>query len=121
MPPREDAMGALFDRAQGAKAKCNEAASEGTSRRFEKKKNNKRKGGEYVAAIECKPGKAPEDDSHHFFDDLLEKLCPNHAYPVKHLLKNCGLAKRWFGNNPSRRPPPREKSKEIFSKLTAVL
>ena len=74
-----DAVGALFDRAQGTKAKHDEAAGEGTSRCFEKRKNNKRKGGEYVAAMECMPGNTPEDDSPHFFDDLLEKPCPNHA------------------------------------------
>ena len=52
--------------------------------------------------MERKPGKAPEDDSPRFFDDLLEKPCANHAYPIKHLLKNYGLAKRWFGNNARR-------------------
>jgi hypothetical protein len=98
----EDAVSALFDRAQGMKAKRDEAAGEGTSRCFEKKKSNKCKGGEYVTAGERKPSKAPEDDSPRFFDDLLEKSCPNHAYPVKHLLKNCGLAKRWFGSNATR-------------------
>jgi hypothetical protein len=52
--------------------------------------------------VERKPGKVPKDDSPCFFDDLLEKPCPNHAYPVKHLLKNCILAKRWFPNNARR-------------------
>ena len=75
----EDPVGAHFDRVQGTKAKRDEAAGEGTSRHFEKRKNNKCKGGEYVAAVERKPGKAPEDDSPCFFDDLLEKPCPNHA------------------------------------------
>jgi len=90
----EDAAGALFDR--------DEAAGEGTSRCFEERKNNKRKGGDYVAAVERKPGKVPEDNSTRFFDDLLEKPCPNHTYPVKHLLKNCGSAKRWFGSSTGR-------------------
>ena len=85
----EDVVGALFDRAQGTKAKRDKAASESTSRRFEKRKNNKHKGGEYIASVERKPGKAPEDDSPRFFDDLLEKPCPNHADTIKHLLKNC--------------------------------
>jgi len=40
----KDAVGALFDRAQGTKAKHDEAAGEGTSRCFEKWKNNKGKG-----------------------------------------------------------------------------
>ena len=110
-------MGALFDRAQGTKAKRDKAASESTSRRFEKRKNNKHKGGEYIASVERKPGKAPEDDSPRFFDDLLEKPCPNHAYPVKHLLKNCGLAKRWFCNNAKRgeqkkKPEPEDAAKK---------
>jgi hypothetical protein len=25
------------------------------------------------------------------FKKLLEKACPNHAYPIKHKLKNCGM------------------------------
>ena len=49
--------------------------------------------------MERMPGNAPEDDSPHFFEDLLEKPCPNHAYPIKHLLKDCSLAKRWFGDS----------------------
>ena len=95
----EDAVGEIFDRAQGGKAKRDEAAGEGTSGHPGEKKNNKRKGGgEYVAAVEHKAGKAPVDVSPRFFDDLLEKPCPNHAYPVKHALKNCGLARKWFDN-----------------------
>jgi hypothetical protein len=92
--PRVRSSTVLFDR--------DEAAGKGTSRCFDERKNNKRKGGDYVAAVECKPGKVPEDDSTRFFDDLLEKPCLNHAYPFKHLLKNCGLAKRWFGSSAGR-------------------
>jgi hypothetical protein len=62
-------VGVLFDHAQGTKVNRDVAAGKGTSRRFEKKKYNKRKGGEYVAAVECKTSKASEDDSPRFFDD----------------------------------------------------
>ena len=29
------------------------------------------------------------------FEKLLEGSCPNHAFPIKHLLKDCSLM-RWF-------------------------
>ena len=30
------------------------------------------------------------------FDKLLEGPCPNHAFPVKHMYKDCSLMKRFF-------------------------
>ena len=64
-----------------------------------KKKNKRKSRGEYAAAVERKAGKAPADASPRFFNGLLEKPCTNHAYPIKHALKDCGLARRWIGNN----------------------
>ena len=30
------------------------------------------------------------------FEKLLEGACPNHAFPVKHLYKDCGLLKQFL-------------------------
>jgi hypothetical protein len=30
------------------------------------------------------------------FERLLEEVCPNHAYPIKHKLKNCGMIKNFI-------------------------
>jgi len=98
----EDAVGAIFDCTQGGKAKHNEAADEGTSGRLRKNKNKRKGGGEFISAVESKTGKAPTDDSPGFFDKLLEKPSTNHAYPVKHALKDCGLFRKWFTNNTKR-------------------
>jgi hypothetical protein len=30
------------------------------------------------------------------FEKLLEETCPNHAYPVKHKLRDCGMMKNFM-------------------------
>jgi hypothetical protein len=32
------------------------------------------------------------------FEKLLEEACPNHAYPVKHKLRDCGLMKNFMAS-----------------------
>ena len=54
----EEAVGAIFDRVQGEKAKQDDAADEGPSDHFGKK-NKKKGGGNFVAAADRKAGKAP--------------------------------------------------------------
>ena len=46
-----------------------------------------------------KAGKAPAADAPDYFEKLLEKPCTNHPYRVNHLLKDCGLMKKWLSGN----------------------
>ena len=39
-------------------------------------------------------GKQPQQDHPGHFHKLMESPCTNHAYPVKHLYKDCELLKR---------------------------
>jgi hypothetical protein len=48
-----------------------------------------------VAAVKCKGKKAPAKGTPDHFEKLLEGLCPNHAYPIKHAYKDYSLM-RWF-------------------------
>jgi hypothetical protein len=32
------------------------------------------------------------------FEKLLEEICPNHAYPIKHKLRDCGLMKNFMAS-----------------------
>ena len=38
-------------------------------------------------------GKQPQQDLPGHFHELMESLCTNHAYPIKHLYKDCELLK----------------------------
>ena len=39
-------------------------------------------------------GKQPQQGLPDHFNELMESLCTNHTYPVKHLYKDCELLKR---------------------------
>ena len=91
----EEAVGAIFDRLEG-KARRDEGADEGTSNRSTKRKNKKqRREDSLVAAADRKGGRKPTEGTPNHFEKLLEGPCPNHAFSVKHLLKDCSLM-RWF-------------------------
>ena len=47
-------------------------------------------------AIDRKGGRKPTEGTLDHFEKLLEGLCPNHAFPVKHLYKDCDLLKRFL-------------------------
>ena len=40
-------------------------------------------------------GRKPTKGTPDHFEKLLKGPCPNHAFPIKHLYKDCGLIK-WF-------------------------
>jgi hypothetical protein len=91
----EEAVGAIFDRAEG-KAKLDESAGEGASNRPGKKKNKKNNEGSLMATADCKGGKAATRETPDHFEKMLEKPFPNHAFPVKHLHKDCALMKKYL-------------------------
>ena len=88
-------VGAIFDRLKG-KAKRDEDTGEGTSNRPIKKKNKQRREGSLMAAADRKRGRKPMEGTLDHFEKLLEGPCQNHAFPVKHLYKDCGLMKRFL-------------------------
>ena len=92
----EEAVGAIFDRLEG-KARQDEGTGEGTSNCFTKRKNKKQRHEDsLVAAADRKGGRKPTEGTPNHFEKLLEGPCSNHAFPVKHLLKDCSLMRRFL-------------------------
>ena len=88
-------VGAIFDRLEG-KVRRDEGADEGTSNRSAKRKNKKQWCVDsLVAVVDRKGGRKPTEGTPNHFEKLLKGPCLIHAFPVKHLLKDCSLM-RWF-------------------------
>ena len=85
----------IFDCPKG-KAKRDEDTGEGTSNRPNKKTNRQRREGSLVATADHKGGRKPTEGTPDHFEKLLEGPCPNHAFSVKHLYKNCVIMKRFL-------------------------
>jgi len=49
-----------------------------------------------MAVADRKGGRKPTEGTSDHFEKLLEGPCPNHAFPVKHLYKDCGLMKQFL-------------------------
>ena len=49
-----------------------------------------------MAAAEQKESRAPAEGTPNHFNKLLEGPCTNHAFPIKHMYKDCSLMKRFF-------------------------
>ena len=47
-----------------------------------------------MATTDCKGGQKLTEGTPDHFEKLLEGPCPNHAFPIKHLYKDCVLMKR---------------------------
>ena len=92
----EEAVGAIFVHLEG-KARWDEGADEGTSNRSAKRKNkNQRRKDLLVAAMDHKGGQKPVEGAPNHFEKMLEGPCPNHAFPVKHPLKDCSLMQKFL-------------------------
>jgi hypothetical protein len=126
----EEAVGAIFDRARG-KAKRDEGAGEGASNHLKKKKRGKQWSGDFlVAAAERKGKKVPAEGTPDHFEKMLEGPCPNHAYPVKHAYKECGLMKKFLSGGSKKRDKKKkhdllgddiEEKEDTFSEETDCL
>ena len=84
----------IFYRPKG-KAKRGEDVGKGASNHPNKKKNKQRHEGSLVATADRKGGWKPTEGTPDHFKKLLEGPCLSHAFPVKHLYKDCFLMK-WF-------------------------
>ena len=49
-----------------------------------------------MAAADRKGGRKPAEGTPNHFEKMLEGPCPNHAFPIKHLLKDYGLLWRFL-------------------------
>ena len=94
----EEAVGAIFDRLKG-KTKQDEDAGKGASNCPSKKKNKQWRKGSLVAATHRKGGQKPTEGTPDHFEKLLKGPCPNHAFPIKHLYKDCGIMKRFLSGS----------------------
>jgi hypothetical protein len=71
-----------------------------------------------VAATECKGKKASTEGTLDHFRKMLKGPCLNHAYPVKHAYKDCGLMKKFLsggtkkGEGKRKPDPPKDDVKE---------
>ena len=84
----EEVVGAIFNSPK-SKVKQDEDASEGTSNHCTKRKNKKQWCKDpLMAAADRKGGRKPTEGAPNHFEKMLEGPCPNHAFPVKHLLKD---------------------------------
>ena len=86
---------AICDRPKG-KAKQDEDVGEGTSNCPNKKKNKQRREGSLVAIADRKGDQKPTEGTPDHFEKLLKGPCLNHAFPVKHLYKDCVFMKRFL-------------------------
>jgi hypothetical protein len=68
------------------------APSSGKGKR--KKKDWRHSNSNTVAAADCASKRQGNTNN---FEQLLEKMCTNHGYPIKHNLKDCELLKRMMG------------------------
>jgi hypothetical protein len=104
----EEAVGAIFDCARG-KAKWDEDIAEGASNRSKRKKRSKQQSEDsLVAATERKGKKASTEGTLDHFEKLLEGPCLNHAYPIKHLYKDCGLMKKFLSGGEKKGEPKKK-------------
>ena len=85
----------IFDHLKG-KEKWDEDTDEGASNCPSKKKNRQRCEGSLVATADRKGGQKPTEGSPNHFEKLLKGPCLNHAFPVKHLYKDCVFMKRFL-------------------------
>ena len=44
-------------------------------------------------------GRKPTEGTSSHFEKLLEGSCPNHAFPIKHLYKDCVFLKRFLSRS----------------------
>jgi len=83
-----------------------------------------------VAATDRKGGQKPAEGTPNQFKKMLEGLCPNHAFPSKHLYKDCGLMRKYLsgglnkweqGKEPAPTTDNAEEKDDAFPMLNGAL
>jgi len=67
-----------------------------------------------MAATDRKSGWKPAEGTPNHFEKMFEGPCPNHAFPAKHLYKECGLNKGEQGKEPAPRKDDVEEKDDTF-------
>ena len=86
------------NRGQGkGKAKCQDQDKGPSTQRGKKnRKDRHRPANSALVATADHTGKQPQQDLPGHFNELMESLCTNHAYLVKHLYEDCELLKHFL-------------------------
>ena len=94
----EEAVGAIFSGGQDkGKPKCMDPdKSPSTPRGKKNKKDHCRSDNTALVAAADRMGKQPQQGLPDHFNKLMDSLCTNHAYPIKHLYKDYELLKRFL-------------------------
>ena len=67
-----------------------------TQRGKKNKKDRCRPDNTTLVAAADRVGKQPQQGLPNYFNKLMDSTCTNHAYPVKHLYKDCELLKHFL-------------------------
>ena len=91
----EEVVGAVFsggrDKGKPKRTDLDEGPS--TQRGKKNKKDRRRSDNTVLVAVADRTGKQPQQGLPDHFNKLMDSSCPNHAYSVKHLYKDCELLK----------------------------
>ena len=92
----EEAVGAVFSGGWDKGKAKREHQDEGPSmqRGKKNKKDQRRSDSSALVTAADRTAKQPQQGLPNHFNKLMDDPCPNHAYPVKHLYKECELLKR---------------------------
>ena len=91
----EEAVGAVFSggRDKGNAKREDQDEGPSTQRGKKNKMDRRRLANSALVSVADRMGKQPQQGQPNHFDKLMESPCTNHAYPVKHLYKDCELLK----------------------------
>ena len=94
----EEAVGAIFNRGQdkGKAKRTDQDEGPSTQRGKKNKKDRRRSDNTALVAAANRMGKHPQQGLPDYFNKLMDSPCTNHAYPIKHLYKDCELLKRFW-------------------------
>ena len=108
----EEAVGALLHHTTPEKGKGKRSdggAGEGASGSKPNKKNKSRLSGEPLVAVTGKKGaKRPAKELSNHFEKKWNGPCPNHEFPVRHLMRDCSLMKKFVTQQETEGPSPPE-------------
>ena len=113
LPPRSDG-----GRGKGKAKRQDQDEGPSTQRGKKNRKDRRRPANSALVAMADHTGKQPQQSLLDHFNKLMESPCTNHAYPMKHLYKDCELLRR-FLRQAGR--PKEGKGKEAAAKKGGVV
>ena len=90
----EESIGAVFNGGwDKGKAKHKDQDEGPSMQRGKNKKDRRRLANSTLVTVADRVGKQPQQGLPNHFNKLMDSPCTNHAYPVKHIYKDCELLK----------------------------